>query len=276
MSSKAPLFGPFPKPRQHGAWAMFLIPALMAAALAGRWRWPTLLLLFAFVLIFLAHQPATKFLRRWKNRQVVDYPSLSWMLLLGGSGAALASALFILYGQWWALALGASVAVALAIHLWMTVNKEALSIPGELVGVVGLTAAAPIIYLFNHGSLDARGWVLWMINFLYFAGSIFYIKLKLRIQPSQPEPGLAGKIKAGTPLLIYSSVLFAYLFFAISIRGYSWLFLGAFVPFFLKAKLGIFTWQAKQQVRPTRTGVIELVHAFVFLTLALAAFHYSA
>lgn len=275
MSIKTPRFGPFPKPRQHGAWAMFLIPSLMAVFLGQAWRGSILFLILSFILIFLAHQPAGKFLRRLRNRQTIDYPSLSWALVLGGLGAALTGALFIIQGQWWALTLGMAVAIVLALHLWITVNKKAMSIPGELVGVAGLTAAGPIIYLFSNASLDARGWVLWMLNFFYFAGSIFYVKLKLRIQPSLPEPNLALKVKVGTPLLIYGLLLFAYLFYVISVQNYSWFFLWAFLPFFIKSTLGIFTWQTKAKLKPIRMGILELVHSLVFLLLALAGFHAS-
>jgi len=252
---------------------MFLIPAFMAMLLNPAESSASLLLIISFVLIFLAHQPAGKVLRKYKNKGTLERRSFYWVLLLGGSGALLSGFLIFQNQRWTALVLGAAVCLTLMIHLWMTVNKEAMSIPGELIGVLGLTAGAPFIYIYNHGFLDARGIVLWMLNFLYFSGSIFYIKLKLRIQPSHGEPGFFGKIKAADTLLLYSVLLILYLFITIKIRGYSWLFLLAFLPFFAKTVYGIINWNAKGKLKPRTAGLLELTYSLLFLILTLLAFH---
>ncbi|MBL7047317.1 MAG: YwiC-like family protein, partial [Candidatus Marinimicrobia bacterium] len=75
-------FGSFPVPRQHGVWAMFLVPAVMAATLAERWRWSSLFLILAFILIFLSHQPAIHLLRRFRYQQKIEKQSLFWVILL--------------------------------------------------------------------------------------------------------------------------------------------------------------------------------------------------
>ena len=268
-------FGSFPVPRQHGAWAMFLVPAIMAATLADRWRWSSLFLILAFILIFLSHQPAIHLLRRFRYQRKIEKQSLFWVILLGGSGFVIAGVLFIWFRQWIAMMFGGIVGVAFLIHLWLTMNKEHMSIPGEIVGVFGLTASAPTLYLFLHGSLDARGWVLWMINFLYFTGSIFYVKLKLRVQPRLPEPGLKGKIKVGTPVISYSFLVLIYVLIVTLIRGYSWFFFLAYVPFFIKVIVGTIQWQDRKSLKINRFGFTELIHAIVFFIFSLAGFHYT-
>lgn len=98
---------PFPKPRQHGAWAMFLIPAVMAASLAGEWNWAALFLIVSFILIFLSYEPAVRVVRRWKNRRILAKEQLRWIIRFAGSGALIAAIVFIRYGQWDALFLAA-------------------------------------------------------------------------------------------------------------------------------------------------------------------------
>lgn len=263
----------FPKPRQHGAWAMFLVPAIMAASLAGGWNWAAVFLIASFILIFLSYEPAVKVARRWKNRHIVHMDELKWVFLFAGSGAIIATLVFTVHNQWIAFSFGGVVAVTLVFHLWITVQKQNLSLPGELIGVFGLTASAPVIYLFLHESLDALGWILWLINFLYFAGSIFYIKLKLRIQPQIPEANLMTKIKTARPLIIYNCILFIFLWITIWLRDYTWLFLLAFLPFIFKSIIGIFTWQTKKTLRPKKTGFIELFHSIFFLIVNILAFN---
>ncbi len=264
---------PFPKPRQHGAWAMFLIPAFMAASLAGEWNWAALFLIVSFILIFLSYEPAVRVVRRWKNRRILAKEQLRWIIRFAGSGVLIAVIVFIRYGQWNALYFGCVVALTMIIHLWLTVNKQNMSIPGELVGVFGLTSSAPVIYLFLHQSMDARGWILWLINFLYFAGSIYYIKLKLRIQPNLSEPPTQIKIQKAMSLLVYNMILILFLWITIWMRGYTWLFLLAFGPYIIKSIIGIFTWKTKAALNPKQTGFIELFHAIFFFIINILAFN---
>ncbi|NOZ03996.1 MAG: hypothetical protein GXO92_05250 [FCB group bacterium] len=265
----------FPVPQQHGAWVMFLLPAFMAMMLSDHVDLSTWLVILGFVLIFLAHRPAVRFLRRRKYRRQTDLEALRWTILLGGSGALLLAALFILHQQWIALTVGAITGLALAFHLQLTLNKDHMSIPGEIIGVAGLTASAPIMYLHLHGTMDARGWVLWLINFLYFTGSIFYIKLKLRTQPASSAPNTIGKIEAGKSVLIYSLFLFVFVLAVTCVRGYSWYFLLAFIPFIVKSVTGVFRWTSKKQLKPKYVGFNEVGHALLFAVLALLGFYYT-
>jgi len=262
----------FPVPRQHGALVMLFIPVLTSALVADRLSWPSGLLILAFGLIFLSHQPAVSFLRRWKSRHVLDGPTFFWTSVLLGSGVILAGSLFIKQQLWGALVWGAVAGSAYLLHLRFTLNKEHLSVPGEILGVFGLTAAAPALYLFQQGEVDARGLVLWMLNFLYFTGSIFYVKLKLRIQPRQNEPGVKEKLKIGLPVLTYSTLTFIYILSITVWRGYSWFFLGAYIPFFIKVITGVFIWQTKSSLNPRRFGFLELGHALIFASLVIVGF----
>ncbi len=238
----------------------------------GEWRWSSLFLILSFILIFLSHRPAVRFMRRKKFRQVIEWQSLNWALLLAGSGATIAGYLFLSAHQWSAMILGGIAAVTMLFHLRLTLNREHMSVPGEIIGVAGLTASAPVLYLFQHGSLDAQGWVLWMVNFLYFTGSIFYIKLKVRHQPRYEEPDVVGKLQAGLPALTYSILVVIYLLVITAIRGYSWYFLMAYLPSVAKVLTGIFRWQSKAKLKVSRYGFVELAHAIIFGIFTILGF----
>ena len=267
--------GRFPVPTQHGAWAFWLIPAFMGLALSGTWRWSTLLVVLGFLLIFLSHQPTIRALRKWYFRKQHDINSISWALLLSGSGLILLAVLFIINRLWLAILLGFFVSIAFTFHIILTLKKEHLSIPGEIIGVFGLTAAAPLIYLYLHGILDAVGWVLWAINFLYFTGSVFYVKLRLRIQPTQPERNIIGKISTGAPLLLYALGVLIFMVSVTFLRNYSWLFFTAFVPFFIKVLWGVYNWQRKVKLKPSRLGFSELAHSICFGCISILGFFTS-
>jgi hypothetical protein len=265
--------GKFPVPTQHGAWAMWLVPATMGAALTGTWRWSVLLILLGFMLIFLSHQPAIRALRRWKFRRILDDNSINWAIVLGGSGVGLLAALFSYYRLWFAMILGFVVALALLTHISMTLNKKQTSIPGEIIGVLGLTASAPLIYLYLYEILDARGWVLWAINLLYFSGSIFYVKLKLRYQPAHEEPQFIFKLRFGLPLIMYTIFVFIFMISVTALRHYSWYFVVAFIPFLIKISLGIVNWNTGQDLKAWQIGLNEIIHAALFAILSVIGFY---
>jgi hypothetical protein len=252
---------------------MWLVPAVMSIVLAGTWYWSILLILLGFLLIFLSHQPTIRAMRRWNYRHVLDRNSTNWAIVLGGSGISLLGTLFIYYRLWSAMLLGFVVAVTLLIHLRMTLNKKHMSIPGEIIGVLGLTASAPLIYLYLHGILDVRGWVLWAINILYFSGSIFYVKLKLRYQPANEEPQFMFKLQSGLPLILYTIFVFIFMITVTAIRDYSWYFVVAFMPFLAKISTGIVKWNTRQDLKAWRIGLNEIIHAVLFAILSVIGFY---
>lgn len=266
------VLGPFPFPRQHGAWAMFLVPGIMALFLADIFRGMDLIILAGFILVFLSHQPAVRLTRRWVHRRIVDSSALRWSLLLGIPGGLCVIIPLFLDQRWWALLMCWIVLFTLVIHLRFTLDKKHMSVPGELIGLVGLTASAPILYLYEYHIMDARGWVLWGINFLYFAGSIFYIKLKLRVQPFRPQPDWRGRLRAGWMVIAYSVAIMLFMVITSIVRKYSWYFPLAFLPFIVKSITGVFRWRKKGELHPVRLGVAEIVHALIFAVISILGF----
>ncbi|MFQ6612661.1 MAG: YwiC-like family protein [Fidelibacterota bacterium] len=263
---------PFPRPRQHGAWIMFLIPAFMAVFLDPRWVLPDIGLIFTFILIFLSYQPLQRFLRQFLKRSVFDYAALQWTLLLGGGGIILAATLFLYYQRWNSFLFGTIVLVLLLLHLMLAIQTNALALPAELVGVLGLTAAAPTIAVFNTGTLNTQSIMVWLVNALYFAGSIFYIKLKLRIQPAMPKPEIQKRIKLGLPLLFYTLFLYVLLFGITQVYPSLDLLIIVFLPFAFKSIVGVLSWYDKSLARPGRTGLLEILHVGIFTVLTIITF----
>lgn len=269
--------GPFPIPRQHGAWAVFLIPTFMALVVARPWQWSSLILVVAYVLVFLSHRPAGKVIRGRGSRRGVDSSSLAWTVILGGSGAAIAAVVLAVHPVWSAFGLALLAAATYGLHLQLTLNRKHMSIPGEMVGIFGLTAAGPLTYVFVQRTLDEVGWFLWLLNFLYFGGSVFYVKLKLRAQPSLPKPFVRERIRTGFPSLMW--VVFVLVMVSTTMivaKGFSWLFIAAYIPFMAKVFTGVFRWQDKGSLNVKRFGFTELAHSVIFFLLATWGFHVTA
>ena len=54
--------------------------------------------------------------------------------------------------------------------------------PRELIGIARLCLTAPIGYYVGTGKIDNINFLLWSINFIYFARSVFLLNCELELQ----------------------------------------------------------------------------------------------
>lgn len=264
-----------PLPREHGAWFMLATPLLLGGGLAPRWDASLCWLLVAALGVFLARHPLATLLkirkhprkdaqRRWLRRWLVLYSTpamlaFGWLLL----GKAL----------WGLLPLALLASICLAVDLWLVTLRRSMSLHAELIGVCGLALSAPMAYYAACGQLDSKAFGLGLLNALYFAGSIFYVKLKVRYQARNPAPSaLSQRLHvARSSLLYHICVMLA----VTALSALSWLPAWtplAFVPFALKALWGSLSWQDKHSLNLKRLGIIEGFHTLAFCLLTTATF----
>ncbi len=173
-------------PREHGAWGMFLVPWL-AGALTARGLPPAAMLLaLAGLLAFVARQPLTTWLRARRRRRQAG-SAAAYAAGYAGAALALGAAGIGLGPTRPLLAVAGAAAVLGGIHLAQAARLRERTLPGELVAVTGGALAAPAAHLAGGGgSLTAL--ILWLLCALYFASSVFYIKLRV----GTAHPGATG------------------------------------------------------------------------------------
>ena len=121
----------------------------------------------------------------------------------------------------------------------------------------------------NHGT--ALG--LWVVNALYFGGTVFYIKLKVRQQPREPKPDrVSERLVKAKACLTYQSVVLTLIIVLVALHRLPAVALLAFVPMTLKVLYGAAHWQDKKTLSLPRLGVIELIHSTLFAVLIIIAF----
>ena len=144
---------------------------------------------------------------------------------------------------------------------------------GELAGIVGLALGAPMAYYTVSGQLDGLAAALWLVNALYFGGTVFYIKLKVRQQPRLPAPDrLSERLVKAKACLAYQTSVLSALLLLVAWQQLPWLVLLAFVPVTVKVVHGAWQWQDKKSLSLMRLGLIELFHAGAFAVLVIIAF----
>ncbi len=195
-------------PIEHGSWVFLLSPLLIGLAAAGQFSYSTAWLILAVVAGFFFRQPLTIAVKvmskRRPNRELI--PALFWMgayatvALVGVAGIVRA-------GQGFILVLGIPALPVLGWHLWLVSRREERRKPlVEIAGSGVLALSAPAAYWLGTGSLDATGWLLWLLLWLQAAGSILYAYLRLEQRVWKQVPSVSACWKAGILPLIVTSL----------------------------------------------------------------------
>ena len=268
MNSKPPI------PKEHGSWAMLTVPLLLGIAIAPSWHWRVIILLVAALGFFLLRFPlATLVKTRRRSRTDRAYLWL-WVAIYGGITALSGGWLVVGYNLWWLVPLGIMGGMLLLFPLWLVTRRQEMSVIGELAGIFGLALGAPMAYYTASGLLDITAAALWLVNALYFGGTVFYIKLKVRQQPRLPAPDrVSERLVKARACLAYQTIALTVMLLLVALQWAPWLALLAFVPVTIKVIHGAWRWQDKKSLSLTRLGITEIVHAVAFALLVIIAFN---
>jgi hypothetical protein len=169
-------------PKEHGVWAILILPYCVGVAIGGGVSGRVILGLIGILLLFLSRRPFFLLLKQglFKNRslnfQKKDLQKS--FCLYSGAGAGLLLWLLIRYRLWDLIMLGLMALVLFLVHTFLALQRKERTVIGELLGVGLLTLSAPVGFVLSGGKLVSEAFILWLLNVFYFAGSIFYIKMR--------------------------------------------------------------------------------------------------
>ncbi|HET9837772.1 MAG TPA: YwiC-like family protein [Candidatus Angelobacter sp.] len=260
-------------PREHGAWALWLLPlfsggivGFASAPLAA--TAPAIWFSFLAVAAFLIHQPLESLLgvsvvkvRSAREQRVAIF----WVM---GLTAVAALCVFELVQLERGLILVfAAVAAACFAVAALCGRVRALRIPKQLVGALGLTCTAAGAYYVTTGRFDRVALVLWLASWLFAAGQIEYVQMRLRTAYAKSR---REKMRAGWQITAFHLLWLAVAAYAAVMFAAPRLLALAFLPSVLR----IFAWMFGR-VRPLKLymlGFTELLQNLVFAVLLTAAF----
>lgn len=262
-----------PLPKEHGSWVMLVVPLLLGLAIAPVWQGRALLLLVAALGFFLLRYPLALLVKGRKRASTNRTYLWGWTLIYGVITALAGGWLVLAERLWWLAALGVVGGGLLFFHLWLVARRQEMSVTGELAGIFGLALGAPMAYYTATGRLDRTAALLWLINALYFGGTVFYIKLKVRTQPRQPAPpGWAARLQGAKAGITYHTAALSLMILVVLLWQAPALAPLALLPATAKMIYGAYRWQDKKSLSLVRLGLIEMGHALVFSGLVMLAF----
>lgn len=262
-----------PIPKEHGSWAMLAVPLLLGVIIAPTWHSRVIVLVAAALGFFLVRFPLATLVKTRRRRNSDRAYLWQWAAIYGTLTVLSGGWLVLVHSLWWLLPLGLLGGLLLLFHLWLVARRQEMSATGELAGIFGLALGAPMAYYAASGRLDGSAAALWLINALYFGGTVFYIKLKVRQQPRFPAPDQVGErlIKARA-CLAYQTIALTIVILLVAFRQAPALTPLAFAPVTIKILVGAGRWQDKKSLSLVRLGVTEIFHAIAFVGLVILAF----
>lgn len=261
-------------PREHGAWGILLVSLITGSVIGfssitdvSTLLWLAVAVVAAFCLRTPIENslPASPFRargvaeRRWVIVAASIYAITSafavTMLIRGG--------LLSLLGK-----LGLAAAGFFVLQAALKWSGRAGRLPGEVIGVLGLTLAAAAGWAVATGGLGRQAWAVWVLNGLFAADQIIYVQLRIRgVRAAKVASRSGNRI-----LLLAAEVFIALLLMAGAHVGFiPWLALLAFVPIFVRGSV----WSLGRdhgRLQIHRLGKSELFYSILFGFLLIAAF----
>lgn len=256
----------FRLPKEHGAWAMLYVPFAVGVLVA--WVFPLRLLLLGLSVsfVFIAREPLVAWWRA-RSRGREDHTARRFMGAYLVFGALSGLPLLFIYRLYWLAAFGAVTLILLTVNTHKAVRREDRTIGGEMLAIAGLTLTAPAANYVARGELELTALSLWALCALYFASSVFYVKLRVNtINPRRVE----ARPQSWRRCALYHSFLFAGLLILALTGSLNLFALAAFSPVLVRS-----FWHLAKPVRQIdlrRVGWLEIAYAVVFLIFTTLTF----
>lgn len=162
-------------PKQHGAWAMLLIPFLLSA-LIGKATWQHIPLFLAWLFVYLATYPFLMYMKQKRQKRQKHY--LHWTLIY--------FSLAILFGivpltyEWRILFFAIYMLPLFFVNIFFACQKNERALLNDVSAIIVFCIGGMISYYFTMKTIDETAWLIALVSFLYFLGSTFYVKTMIR------------------------------------------------------------------------------------------------
>ncbi|MGG1761333.1 YwiC-like family protein [Parageobacillus toebii] len=225
-------------PKQHGAWAMLIIPFVLGAY-AGGLTWLHLPLFVGWFFLYLATYPL---LMAVKLKRTQEY---MWSFY----GYTAIAAVILAICLWYVPSLfyfGAAMLPFFLINLSYAKRKQERAFWNDVAAIIVFCVAGLASFYVGHGELTIEAFELAAFCFLFFLGSTFYVKTMIREKKNPMYKWLSWG---------YHGILMI----ALVVIGYP-LFVLAYVPSVVRA-----VYLYGKSLPIMKLGILEIANAAYFL-----------
>lgn len=234
-------------PPQHGAWAMLVAPFVVGTS-ASSWTWTAPVLLVAWLDAYLLSYYVLQWAKTGRRQRYLPQIRLYGLVLVPSAAVLVAAE------PWLVLAAAALVPFS-AVNAWYARRHDERALANGIVSVTQACLMVPIAYGVGGGEDWLRAAQLFTACWLYFAGTVVYVKTMIR------EKGDRTYLRLSIGFHVVAVVLAAWVA--------PWLAL----PFGLYLARAVLMPRraAVHPVRPAQVGAVEIVNTVLLVAVALLA-----
>ncbi|MCF6094161.1 YwiC-like family protein [Microaerobacter geothermalis] len=234
-------------PREHGGWAMVIVPFLLGLGIGGF----NFFQILAFVGTILGYIGITPLLMMFRQKKW-DKELLMWMSIY--FGVAFLFWLFPIIKFPGLILMALSIIPFLLINLYFAKIRNERSVWNDFFAISGMSIVGIMAFYIGTGEWNGIVSLLWFTNVLYFMGSVFHVKSFIREKNNHPFKWWSRAYH----LLILLFPL------AVQLPMLSL----SFVPSAIKS----WVIPLDVQFKPIQTGIIEIVNSFLFVVITIFVF----
>ncbi len=259
-------------PKEHGAWAIFILPYFVGATVGGGISGRGILGFFGIILLFLSRQPLNLILKMYFSEvrlQRIKRGELwqAFLLFLGG-GVGIFFWLIVRNRLGDLIKIGLIALFLFLFHTYLALYRKERTLFGELLGVALLAISAPVGVVLSGGKLSRGTLILWLLNVFYFAGSIFYIKMRKKaVRARKKIPSFPFNINLVKECLTYIVLLIIILVLLVFTKSVPVLVPLAFIPMVIYTLWGIIVLRPKFEIM--KQGLVQTSLALIFSVLII-------
>lgn len=258
-------------PKEHGTWAMLLVPFAVGCGAARHFGLKGLFLAVATLAFFLAQNQ----LMSWVRLRFAKRPDLVAMsrirnlfLLFAMIGILAVIPLLWTYHLKALLFFGVLAMLLVGISLRLVTARKDRSLWGQILASVGLSLSAPLAHYVALGRLEHTAFDLWALNFLFFLGGVLYVQLKIdALSKKNKFASLLDQFRFAGWTLACDVAILVVAFFILRRGSISLLTLIAFLPTTTQAIIGIIRLDHPAKLK--RVGVLATVYSILFAGIVI-------
>ncbi|WP_264803883.1 YwiC-like family protein [Cytobacillus sp. NCCP-133] len=233
-------------PKQHGAWAMLLLPFWLGAA-ASEVVWSHIPFFLGWTLLYLATYPC---LLLFKRKKVAFYAKWTAIYMI----PAIMLLLFPLLARPSIIQFGLLMVPFFIINAYYSSKNQDRALGNDFSAIFAFSLAGLASSYLPSGEITLLSWIVFAGSILFFSGSTFYVKSMIREKKNLSFRWVSWIYHAVVPV--------------IWILLGQWVVAAAFLPSLYRA----IAFYGKP-LSPKKIGIFEIANAAIFFFIIITAFH---
>ncbi|WP_078428323.1 YwiC-like family protein [Alkalihalobacterium alkalinitrilicum] len=229
-------------PREHGAWAMLIVPYLLGI-LFSTTNWTHLFFFIGILSFYFATGPILAYIRQPRLGKSV-LPAIGLYTIIG-------SLFFIpiIIQLPFLMVLFLFISPFFAVNLWFAKQKKERLFINDVIAIFGFSFLVLIAFYIGNREIPIQAYMLMLVNLCFFIGSVFHIKTFIRERGNQHFHKLSNIYHSS---LIIIPLLFGLPFIALAL-----------------AVSSLKTWimPRNKKIKPMTLGLIEMGNSVAFIVL---------